>query len=87
VWKLGKFCTIDEMIIWYKGTYCPLQQYMPQKPHKWSIKIWCIVCLVTKFVWNFASYCGKEEAPSTVGPGARKEPKLPHKVVLELSKD
>ena len=24
VWKLGKFCTIDEMMIWYKGTYSSL---------------------------------------------------------------
>jgi hypothetical protein len=29
VWKLGKFCTIDEIIIKYKGTYYPLRQYMP----------------------------------------------------------
>jgi hypothetical protein len=29
VWKFGKFCTIDEMMVRYKGTYCPLQQYMP----------------------------------------------------------
>jgi hypothetical protein len=87
VWKLGKFCTIDEMMIRYKGTYCPLQQYMPQKPQKWGIKVWCLVCSVTKFVWNFAIYCGKEEATSIVEPIARGEPKLAHKVVKELSKN
>jgi hypothetical protein len=32
VWKLGKMCTIDEMMISYKGTYCPLCEHMPQKP-------------------------------------------------------
>jgi hypothetical protein len=68
VWKLGKLCTIDEMMIRYKGTYCFLQQYMPQKPQKWSIKVWCLACSVTKFVWNFTIYCGKEEATSTVEP-------------------
>jgi hypothetical protein len=56
VWKLRKFCTIDEMMIRYKGTYCPLRQDMPQKPQKWSIKVWCLACSVTKFVWNFAIY-------------------------------
>jgi hypothetical protein len=34
VWKLGKMCTIDEMMIRYKGTYCPLRYYMPHKPQK-----------------------------------------------------
>jgi hypothetical protein len=87
VWKLGKFCTIDEMMIRYKGTYCPLRQYMPQKPQKWGIKVWYLACSVTKFVWNFAIYCGKEEATSTVEPIARGEPKLAHKVVMDLAKD
>ena len=32
VWQLGKICTIDEMMICYKGTYGPLRQYRPQKP-------------------------------------------------------
>jgi hypothetical protein len=87
VWKLGKLCTIDEMMIRYKGTYCFLQQYMPQKPQKWSIKVWCLACSVTKFVWNFTIYCGKEEATSTVESIARGEPKLTHKVVMKLVKD
>jgi hypothetical protein len=25
VWKLGKMCTIDEMLVQNKGTYCPLR--------------------------------------------------------------
>jgi hypothetical protein len=29
VWQLGKMYTIDDMVICYKGTYCPLRQYMP----------------------------------------------------------
>jgi hypothetical protein len=37
-WSLGEFLTIDEMIIRYNGTYCPIRQYMPKKPEKWSIK-------------------------------------------------
>jgi hypothetical protein len=46
-----------------------------------------LACSVTKFVWNFAIYCGKEEAISTVELIARREPKLAHKVVVELSRD
>jgi hypothetical protein len=87
VWKLEKFCTIDEMMIRYKRTYCPLRQYMSQKPQKWGIKVWCLACSVTKFVWNFTVYCGKEEATSTVEPIARGELKLALKVVMGLSRD
>lgn len=32
-WTLGKFITVDEMMIGYKGSYCPARQYLPQK-HK-----------------------------------------------------
>jgi hypothetical protein len=85
VWQLGKMCTIDEMMIRYKGTYCPLRQYMPQKPQKWRIKIWCMACSVTKFVWNFAVYCGKTDETEKVPRIARREPRLAHKVVLDLA--
>jgi hypothetical protein len=43
--------------------------------------------LVTKFVWNFEVYYGKEVAPATIGPIERVEPKLAHKLVMELSKN
>ena len=33
-WIPEKFLTIDEMMVQYKGTYCPAQQYMPIKPQK-----------------------------------------------------
>ena len=46
-----------------------------------------MTCLVTKFTWNFAIYWGKKEAPLIVGPIARREPKLAHKIMMELSKD
>jgi hypothetical protein len=42
-WNLGKKLTIDEMMIRYKGTYSPIRQYMPNKPHKWDLKVWCFV--------------------------------------------
>ena len=33
-YNLGKFLTIDELMIGYKGTYCPTLRYMPKKPQK-----------------------------------------------------
>jgi hypothetical protein len=42
--------------------------------------------LVAKFVLNFAVYCGKKKAPSTIRPFARMRLKLAYKVVMELSK-
>jgi hypothetical protein len=33
-YSLGKYVTVDEMMIWYKGSYCPARQYMPNKPEK-----------------------------------------------------
>jgi hypothetical protein len=35
---LGKLLTIDEMMVRYKGSYYPIQQYMTKKPEKWGIK-------------------------------------------------
>ena len=58
---------------------------MPQKPQKWGIKIWCVVCSVTKFVWNFAVYCIKTEETEEVPCVARGEARLAQKVVLDLA--
>jgi hypothetical protein len=32
LWNVGKMCTVDEMMVRYKGKYCPARQYMPKKP-------------------------------------------------------
>jgi hypothetical protein len=73
-WSLGKFVTIDEMMVRYKGSYCPTGKYMPKKPEKWGIKFWVLVDSSTKFIYCFDIYCGKNlkaevrvEAPSRQG--------------------
>ena len=43
----------------YKGFYCPIKQYMPKKPKKWYVKLWILVHFVSKYVYNFETYCGK----------------------------
>jgi hypothetical protein len=66
-WSLGKFVTIDEMMVRYKGSYCPIRQYMPKKPEKWGIKFWVLADSVSKFIFCFEIYCGKNmEADITV---------------------
>ena len=67
----------------YKGIYCPLRQYMPQKSQKWGIIVWCLACSITKFVWNFEVYCGKSPVANNLPPPSRGEPQLAHKVVLD----
>jgi hypothetical protein len=74
-WNLGKYVTIDEMMIRYKGSYCPARQYMPNKPEKWGVKVWCLADSKSKFVYDFEIYCGKNadgperQAPTRVGEG------------------
>ena len=58
-WFLGKFFTIDEMMVRYKGSYCPIRQYMPKKMEKWDIKFWVLADSASKFIYCFEVYCGK----------------------------
>jgi hypothetical protein len=51
--------TIDEMMVRYKGSYSPICQYMPKKPEKWGIKFWVLADSVSKFIYCFEIYCGK----------------------------
>ena len=52
-WTLGKYVIIDEMMICYKDSYCLALQYMPKKPHKWDIKVWCLADATSIFFNNF----------------------------------
>lgn len=87
VWNLGKYCSVEKMMVRYKGTYCPLRQYMPEKPQKCGIKVWCLANWFTKFVWNFEVYCGRALNADSLSSTLRGEPQLAHKVVLDLVQD
>ena len=50
VWCPGKHLKVDEMMIQYKGTYSPICKYMPKKPQKWGLKVWCLACSISKYV-------------------------------------
>jgi hypothetical protein len=82
-WSLGKFVTIDEMMKRYKG-YCPIRQYMSKKPKKWGIKFWVLADSVSKFIFTFKIYCGKNmEADVTIGV-PRGEAGAAYGVVMKL---
>ena len=58
MWNLDDKVTIDEMMIQYKGKYCFIRQYMPKKPTKWEIRVWCQTYSEARYVWTFKVYCG-----------------------------
>ena len=83
-WNLGKFLTIDEMMIRYKGTYCPARQYMPKKPQKWGIKASCLADSKDRYVYDFDIYCGRNGGDGDIEPERRGEANLAHSVVTKL---
>jgi hypothetical protein len=84
VWQLGAYCTIDEMMVRYKGSYCPIRQYLPMKPEKWGIKIWCLADSITKYVYDFDVYMGKSNVATEGPPLPRGGGNLAQRVVLKL---
>jgi hypothetical protein len=86
VWNIGKMCIVDEMMVRYKGKYCPARQYMPKKPIKWGLKLWYLACAASKFIYNFDVYCGKSARSEVVleQSGSRPEAPLAEGVVLKM---
>ena len=83
-WNVGQFATIDEMMIRYKSTHCRAQQYMPQKPQKWGLKVWCLADAKSKYVANFEVYCGKDPIVEEEIRRPQGEVWLAYNVVLRL---
>jgi hypothetical protein len=36
---------------------------MPKKPMRFGIKVWVAIDALSKYLWNFEVYCGKQENP------------------------
>jgi hypothetical protein len=83
-WNLGKYLTINEMMIRYKGSYCPSRQYMPNKPEKWDTKVWCLADSITKFVGNFQIYVEKLQNVEEEEQRAHRDSTLAHGVVVDF---
>lgn len=77
----GKFLTVDEIMVAYKGRYCSFQQYMMNKPIQYGIKVYATACSVTRYLWNFEIYLGAQTEPST------DDQLLGAQVVLRLTDD
>jgi len=59
-WTAGKHVTIDESTIRYMGRAVCYVQYMPAKPIKHGIKVFCLCCAVSAVLLSFDIYVGKE---------------------------
>lgn len=42
LYNAERVCTVDEIMVPYKGRYCNIRQYMKAKPCKFGIKIWAL---------------------------------------------
>jgi Transposase IS4 len=54
----GENVSFDEALKKFKGR-CSFKQYIKNKPVKWGIKIFCVCCSATAYLWNAMFYCGK----------------------------
>lgn len=70
--------TIDEQLVTFRGR-CPFKQYIPSKPGKYGIKIWCCCDSDTSYVYNMQVYTGKEV-------GQPQEKNQGERVVLDMVK-
>ena len=52
---------VDESMIKCFSRFCSWNQYMPRKPIKWGIKVFCLV-MSTGFLWNWHIYQGKNDS-------------------------
>ncbi|CAD7091433.1 unnamed protein product [Hermetia illucens] len=58
-YTVGKNVTVDEQLVPFRGR-CPFTQYIPSKPHKYGIKIWCLCDASTYYAWNLEVYTGRD---------------------------
>jgi hypothetical protein len=57
-YKPKREVSIDETLVPYKGR-TKLLQYIPNKPHKWGLKVWTLADAKSGYVWNWMLYTGK----------------------------
>jgi hypothetical protein len=85
-WNLGQYVTIDENMVKYKATYCSARQYMPKKPIKWGLKVWCLAGAKSRFIVDFDVYWCKSRATLGGGASTKEEQALAHRMVTGLTK-
>lgn len=60
----SRYIVFDEAMVAFKGR-SPIKQYIPMKPHKWGIKIWCVAS--DNYLLRFEVYLGKSHDASEAG--------------------
>jgi hypothetical protein len=53
LYNAERTCTIDEIMVPYKGRYCAIRQYMKSKPVRFGIKLWDLASSQSRFVQSF----------------------------------
>lgn len=67
MWTLGKHIAVDESMIKYSGRAISFVQYMPAKPIKHGIKVFCLCCGETGYLHSFDIYTGKDGTDAATG--------------------
>ena len=60
VWTAGEDVAIDESMIKYMRRVIAWVHYMPAKPIKHGIKVFCICCAISVIMLAYKIYCGKD---------------------------
>ena len=69
IYNLEREITVDECVIPYKGRYCFIRQFMPDKPVRFGIKVWLLASSKSRFVWQMEVYFGEGTGAGTHGLG------------------
>jgi hypothetical protein len=60
MWQAGQNLSLDESMIKYCGRAIAFVQYMPAKPIKHGIKVFCLCCAYSVIMLSFEIYCRKD---------------------------
>ena len=60
IWTAGQHITINKSMIRYCGRAVSFAQYMPAKPIKHGIKVFCVCCAFSGIMLACEDYCGRK---------------------------
>jgi hypothetical protein len=76
IYNLEREITVDECVIPYKGRYCFIRQFMPDKPVRFGIKVWLLASSKSRFVWQMEVYFGEQTGAGAHGLGYHVEERM-----------
>lgn len=76
--------TIDEMLVPFRGR-CSFRVYMPNKPHKYGLKVMCLTDAKTSYLYNAYIYVGKNSDGIGLQPSEQNY-SIPTQSVIRLCK-